>query len=202
MKVFFDFDGTLTTKDSLLPFIIFVNSWPVFLAKLVFLLPLLCRFIFNRKLRGVVKNKALQIYLSKYSSDELNKQVTQFINTILPTMMRAEGMAILQQHLKSGHECILVSASIDLYLSPWAKQNGFSNVISTQYLATPPKMMGENCYGEEKVTRILNVYPDLHNEDSYAYGDTIGDIPMLRLVKHGAMWSKETQQFMPINTAN
>lgn len=194
-KVFFDFDGTLTTKDSLLPFIIFVVGWPVFLFKLIRLLPLMLYFAFDKSQRGRVKNRALNIYFAKYSTTELDERVQQYIKQILPTMMRAEGMRTLQQHLSSGHECILVSASIDLYLRPWAEQHGFSKVISTPFIGTPPLMMGKNCYGEEKVSRILAVYPDLDNDDSYAYGDTVGDIPMLKLVKNGAMWSNSKQQF-------
>lgn len=199
MKVFFDFDGTLTTRDSLLPFIIFIVGWPMFILKLILLLPVMFRFIFNRKLRGEVKNSALQIYLSKYSVSELNDSAQRFIEEILPTIMRPEGIVLLKKHILLGHECILVSASLDLYLSPWAKQNGFSNVISTPFLGTLPKMIGTNCYGEEKVKQILKQYPNIQDDNTYAYGDTSGDIPMLKLVKHGAMWSKNKKQFIPIN---
>ena len=60
MKVFFDFDGTLTTKDSLIPFLIYTVGWPMALLKVILLLPLLCRYLFNRELRDEVKNRALQ----------------------------------------------------------------------------------------------------------------------------------------------
>lgn len=199
MKIFFDFDGTLTTKDSLLPFLIFIVGWPTFLLKSILLMPLLCGYIFNKNLRGTIKNKALQIYLSKYSKQHLDLFTWEFVNSILPTMMRPEGVAILNEHLANGNECILVSASINLYLEPWAKQNGFSNVIATPFLGTPPTMIGQNCYGEEKVSQILKHYPNIKNENCYAYGDTIGDIPMLKLANKGFMWSNQKQQFVVIN---
>ena len=199
MKVFFDFDGTLTTKDSLLPFLLFVVGWPRFILKSIFLLPLICRYFFNRNLRGQVKNKAILLYLSKYTPTQLEQFVAQFIDTILPTMMRPEGMSILEKHVKNGDECILVSASINLYLAPWAKQNHFTHVIATPFLGTPPLMIGQNCYGEEKVDQILKQYPEIQTENCYAYGDTIGDIPMLKLAQKGFMWSDKQQQFIEIN---
>ena len=199
MKVFFDFDGTLTTKDSLIPFLIYTVGWPMALLKVILLLPLLCRYLFNRELRDEVKNRALQVYLSKFSKQEIDHSASQFVTKILPKMIRPQAIALLEKHKANGDECILVSASIDLYLLPWVKQNGFVKLISTPYIGNNPTMMGKNCYGEEKVHQILKNYPDLSKEDSCAYGDTIGDIPMLKLVKTGFMWSNKEQKYLPFN---
>lgn len=197
-KVFFDFDGTLTTKDSLLPFIVFVLGWPKFLLKSILFIPYLIKFMLDKQQRGFVKNEALRIYLSTYTTAQLTESAEAFVTNILPNMMRKEGVETYQSHIKAGHECILVSASVDLYLKIWAQKNGFVDVISTPFLGTPPKMMGINCYGEEKVIRIKQVYPLLDQYETMAYGDTVGDIPMLKTMNQGFMWSKETQSFQKI----
>lgn len=199
-KVFFDFDGTITTKDSLLPFIIFVVGWPKFLYKSISFIPQLLKFMVNRQQRSVTKNKALLVYLSSYSTEELTERAEQFVATVVPNMMRKEGVDAYQAHMKAGHDCILVSASVNLYLDIWARKHGFVKVISTPFLGTPPNMMGENCYGEEKVVRIKAVLPDLDQYTTIAYGDTVGDIPMLTTMNQGFMWSKAAQKFQKIES--
>ena len=197
-KVFFDFDGTLTTKDSLVAVVMFVVGRPVFFLKSIFLLPILCFFILGVTKREDLKNIFLRVFLSKYQRNELTKKAEVFVEKILPNIMRKEGCEIYQKYLKLGCECILVSASLDLYLDIWAMQNGFQKVISTRFLGTPPKMMGGNCYGAEKVRRIMEEYPDIESYLTSAYGDTKGDTPMLKKMNHGFMWSKKTGVFLEI----
>lgn len=197
-KAFFDFDGTITTKDSLLPFIIFVVGWPKFLLKSIVFMPYLLKFMRDKRQRGFVKNKALSIYLSPYSTEQLTAKAEAFVDNVLPHMMRPEGIAAYQSHIQAGHECILVSASVDLYLNIWAQKNGFVKVISTPFLNENPNMMGTNCYGEEKVIRINAEFPDLKQYETFAYGDTVGDIPMLKTMNQGFMWSKSAKAFQKI----
>ena len=43
------------------------------------------------------------------------------------------------------------------------------------------KIRGANCHGEEKVRRIQEAYQLKEYPQVYAYGDTKGDLPMLKL---------------------
>ncbi|MFX5393220.1 HAD-IB family phosphatase, partial [Acinetobacter baumannii] len=76
-----------------------------------------------------------------------------------PATLRPEAVAKLRGHQKQGHVCVLVSATLALYLRPWARDMGFDEVLATELevdargrftglLATP------NCYGPEKAARL------------------------------------------------
>lgn len=85
---------------------------------------------------------------------------------------------------KYWHIVVVVSASIEDWLKPWCDENKvkliatkleFKNELITGRFAS------ENCYGEEKVRRIKEVYALESFEYIYAYGDSSGDIKMLSL---------------------
>ena len=57
--------------------------------------------------------------------DMLKKYGQKFAFEILPTLERTDGMNRLCWHKEQGDVCILVSASLDVYLEPWARNAGF-----------------------------------------------------------------------------
>jgi len=94
----------------------------------------------------------------------------------------------LQWHLEQGHRCIIVSASIDIYLEPWAESFGVHDVICSR-LASPNgfvtgKLMGANCWGPEKVRRLEEEFGNLEDYNLFAYGDSRGDRELLAAADH------------------
>ena len=124
---FFDFDGTLTTGDTLMPFLKFIVGTPAYYAKLALVIPVL-RAYFARLLRNdITKRIVLKHYLAGYRADELFRLGNEFASLVLPTMMRPEGIERLRWHQDQKHECVLVSASIDIYLETWVKREHFTD---------------------------------------------------------------------------
>ena len=83
---------------------------------------------------------------------------------------------------------LLLSASPDIYLNLLANYLGVNMTISTQLewkngLLTG-RLQGENCRGQQKLLRLLAVYDEHLTawDQSYAYGDSLSDIPILGLV--------------------
>lgn len=192
---FFDFDGTLTTGDTLMPFLKFVVGMPTYYAKLALVSPVLAAYFAKLLRNDIAKQIVLKQYLAGYHIDDLFERGQCFSEEVIPTMLRPEGMARLRWHQEQGHECVLVSASMDVYLNAWAKREGFSEVICTTLEkdvdgSVSGKMQGENCHGEEKVVRIKNLMGNIIPKKSFGYGDTDGDIPMLRFVDEGNMLDK------------
>ncbi len=191
---FFDFDGTLTTGDTLMPFLKFVVGKPKYYWNLLLVMPVLVCYLFKLIRNDVAKEVVLKRYLAGYHIDELFALGELFSKEIIPTMLRPEGMERLRWHQEQGHECVLVSASLDIWLNSWGSMNGFNSVITTKLEVDKNEVTGRisglNCHGQEKVNRINSFFKNKNPEKSYAYGDTKGDFYMLKHVDSGWMLNK------------
>ena len=181
---FFDFDGTLTTGDTLMPFIKFVVGTPTYYAKLALVSPVLGAYFAKLLRNDIAKQIVLKQYLAGYHIDELFERGQRFSEEVIPAMLRPEGMERLRWHQEQGHECVLVSASMDVYLNAWAKREGFSEVICTSLEKDDSghvsgRIQGENCHGEEKLRRVLAWRDGQIPVETFAYGDTPGDYYLL-----------------------
>ncbi|WMJ71919.1 HAD-IB family hydrolase [Cytophagaceae bacterium ABcell3] len=120
-------------------------------------------------------------------SGESSKICEGFNKEVLPKMVNAKAMEKVRWHLENGHEVVLVSANFELLLSAWCNEHSIS-LISTCLEVKNGKLTGKfssnNCYGEEKVTRVKQHYKIEDYSNIYAYGDSKGDLPMLDLAHH------------------
>ena len=181
---FFDFDGTITTDDSLLKFIRFVVGDRRFLVGLLFLSPML----FLYKLKLIPNYKAKQYLLSWYFKDIKKEDFFQVANKYslnhIDKIVRKKAMDRINWHKKQGHKIVVVSASIDCWLRPWCNINNLE-LIATRLDLSEDKITGKfltkNCYGQEKVNRINEIYNLKEFDYIYAYGDSSGDKEMLSL---------------------
>lgn len=186
---FFDFDGTLTMGDTLMPFLRYVVGPQSYYLKLVRVSPVLTAYFLKLIRNDVAKQVVLRRYLAGYSADELKRLGRDFGNEVVPTMLRSSLLERLQWHQKQGHQCVLVSASLDLYLDSWARGMGFHHVLCSRLEEADGRVTGaihgSNCHGEEKVTLIRAWLADQAHGETYGYGDTAGDRYMLEYVDHG-----------------
>lgn len=201
---YFDFDGTLTRGDTLMPFIKYVVGKPIYYAKLAIVSPVLFAYAIKLLRNDVAKQFVLKKYLAGYRSDELAEYGKRFSEEVIPGMLRPEGMARLKWHQKQGHDCVLVSASIDLYLTAWANSEQFSYVICTTLEQSEEghisgNIQNQNCYGQEKKRRIYEWQAKKNPTETYAYGDTSGDLPMLHAVKYGKIWNRIENDFISVS---
>lgn len=181
---FFDFDGTITTDDSLLKFIKFVVGDKRFLVGLISLSPMLVLY----KLKIIPNYKAKEYLLSWYFKGmrkEIFFEVARKYSLIhIDKILRPKAMERINWHKQQGHKIVVVSASIDCWIRPWCEKNNLE-LIATKLDISEENITGKfltkNCYGQEKVNRIRKDY-DLRNFDFiYAYGDSSGDKEMLAL---------------------
>lgn len=196
---FFDFDGTLTTGDTLMPFLKFVVGAPKYYAKLALVSPVLMAYFAKLIRNDVAKQIVLKHYLAGYHIDELFELGQRFSEEVIPTMLRPEGMERLRWHQNQGHECVLVSASLDIYLQAWSMAEGFSRVICTslgvdERNLTSGKLAGENCHGKIKVVRIKGFLKGNAHGVTYGYGDTSADLPMLTFLDNGLLLRKRGEK--------
>lgn len=184
----FDFDNTLTTKDSLMPFLKFiVGKWRYF-GGLIVCSPILMAYLLKLTPNWKAKEFVLKYFLKNLTVEELDKLSKKFAHRVIPKLIRDEAMERVKWHRKQEHELIIVSASLDNYLAAWGEKEGFQRVISTQLeenegLITG-KIRGKNCYGQEKVNRLQAALGDLSQYCIYAYGDSDGDRQLLNIATY------------------
>jgi phosphatidylglycerophosphatase C len=185
----FDFDGTLTHRDTLVPFLIRSLGWPKFLRALLLSAPWLAAYALRLMSNHRAKARLLQVSLAGWSQAQAQAHARDFVHHYLPTQWRAWGLQQLVQHQRLGHRCVIVSASPGIYLHAVAASLGVDAVLCTEMELQDGRYSGRmatpNCHGQQKVLRLQSwlrttwgdsVLPELH-----AYGDTRGDLPLLNL---------------------
>jgi len=180
----FDFDGTITYSDTLLPFILFCfGKSAVF--KFFLEAPILCRFIMGLSSRQATKERILGRFFGGMDVEEFQALGKRFAEEKLASLTKKQALEAIQEHKKNGHRLILISASIETYLIPWAKMVGFDDVLASK-LQVPitGKLAGKNCRAEEKVRRLEELLGNLKDYEIYAYGDSRGDKELLEVATH------------------
>ena len=179
-KVFaFDFDETLTTRDTLIAFICYACGTSRFLLGFLLHAPLLVLM----KLRLYSNGKAKQRLFSWFFRGmplETFDALCQSFALSHRHLLRPDTVRLLQQALSEGSEVLVVSASIDNWVQPFFPT---VTVLGTQIEVIDGRLTGRfltpNCYGQEKVRRILALYPDRSSYHLTAYGDSRGDRELL-----------------------
>lgn len=175
----FDFDGTLTRRDSLLPFLWGVAGPTEFIFNVAVLLPTLPRYALGLLDNGATKERVLDRFLGGRPVEEIRSVAERFAEEQIPLLLDPEAMDRLQWHTRRGDTTILVSASPELYLRPWAEVEGFDAVIGTQLETTGKAFTGRfstpNCHGSEKTRRLEAEGPPLTEKTIYAYDNSRGD---------------------------
>lgn len=185
----FDFDGTLTTRDTLFPFLLHVVGLTRFVSRLVRSVPALIGYATRTLPNDVAKQRLLINYLSGMGNQELEMLGKSFANDVLPTMLRKRAMDRMQWHQKQGHSCVVISASLDVYLTPWAAQFGIDKVLCTSLETgndgiVTGRLATKNCYGVEKCRRLEEWLGTRSDFCIYAYGDSRGDRELLAMADY------------------
>ncbi len=180
----FDFDGTLTRRDTLFPFLLHVAGVFYFLNKFIYLIPVLTAYAVGLIRNDIAKIKVLRLFLANMEMTALQQHALKFAEQKLPKLLRSEAMQRLQWHKDQGHRCVVVSASLELYLQPWASKAGFNDAIGSrlEIIAdnrTSGVLLGENCFGPEKMRRLESLLGPRDGYTLYAYGDSRGDKELL-----------------------
>lgn len=180
----FDFDGTITTRDSLIDFIQFAVGKRAYYRGLVALSPMLLGYTVKLIANNRAKEKMLAHYFQGWERAKFKNVTSRYALEQIDQIVRPDALAKLQWHREQGHRVVMVSASMACWLRDWCVKEKIE-LLSTELEFVDEKLSGKfkskNCYGKEKVNRI-NTYLNLKEyEYIYAYGDSSGDKELLAL---------------------
>lgn len=177
--VVFDFDGTLTRTDTLLPFLATVD--PVRTARHA---PAAVAAAKRRRSdRDRLKEQLIGQVLAGRSSAEVVAHGERFVRRILPRLLRRDVVGHLAAHRRAGRVLALASASPDVVVEPAARLLGVDQVVCTRL--APPDERGPwrfrsgNCRGPEKLDQVERVAGRLGVQRLWAYGNLPDDAPLL-----------------------
>ena len=184
--VAFDFDGTLTIRDSFTAFLRWragPAGWALGLLKLA---PALLAYAQDRD-RGRIKAASVREFLSGVTRDQLDAEAEAYAAHIYNRFMRPDALACWQDWGRKGAHRVIVTASPTQTVAPFARRLGAENLIGTalEFDAEGEitgAFVGDNCRGQEKVRRLKAVYGD-NVIVLAAYGDTSGDTEMLAMAQ-------------------
>ena len=132
--------------------------------------------------------------LSAHAPGQLAAWLDDFAQRIEP-MIPAAAHALLDDHRRQGHRCLLVTATTRLVATPFAQALGFD--VPGEVLATEPardaqghltgEVVGVPCFREDKATHVAAWlqqrglgWPQVQR--SWFYSDSANDLPLLEQV--------------------
>ena len=175
----FDFDGTISKRDTFLPFLQrLCGAQRVFRA--------LAKSAGRSRLdRNAWKDGVLVHLLEGWRLDEVEAAGAEYAEFLHHDgRLRPEAVRRIEEHRRRGHAVVVVSASPEVYLAPLGGLLGTDAVLATRLEVTDDgvltgRMLGANCRGPEKVARLDAWIDGRDVGPVWAYGDSAGDRELL-----------------------
>jgi phosphatidylglycerophosphatase C len=188
--VAFDFDGTLTSRDSFIAFLQWKAGMGRFVASLVGLSPSMIAYLFHRD-RGRLKARFARAFLGGLSQDEIAAHARRFAEAHARKLLRPDAVRSWKRWQGAGARMVIVTASPEIVIAPFARGLGADALLGTRLEFNAAgrftgRLDGANCRGEEKVRRLREAFGDDVRLEA-AYGDTGGDLAMLGLADEQGM---------------
>jgi phosphatidylglycerophosphatase C len=177
--VVFDFDGTITSKDTMIRFIKFSKGKIKFYSGILIFSPLMLAYILKLYPNWKLKQKLFSYFYKGISIEKFNQWGKAF-SIEIETLLRPKALEAIRMHQKQGDIVIIISASIENWIISWAEQVCVNRVLATKIeIDAEGKLTGrlltKNCCRKEKVNRLLEVFPDRKDYTLIVYGDSAGD---------------------------
>ena len=183
----FDFDGTLTHKDTMFLYLKFYDA-AKYRSQFIKHIPLFILLKLKLADAEKVKESFIASILKGERKTEIEKKSELFFQEFYPELFRENALEFIKNIDRENTECYIVSASLDIWVAPFAKEFQMK-LLSTQAEFKNDKFtgnfIGKNCNGAEKVNRIKEAINEKKYDKTIAFGDTSGDQEMLDWADEG-----------------
>lgn len=189
----FDVDFTITKRETLLQFLLFMSKKR---PKLIFHIPksFYAALLYALRIHDEKSAKEMFIsFINEMHEDEINLLVKEFYEEKFCKIFYRDAIDMIKKLKKEGCKIYLISASPEFYLKELYAIQEVDMIIGTKFIKEKNKykncLEGRNCKGEEKVRRLIEVLKDKQIEvdfkNSYMFSDSLSDTPLLELVGNG-----------------
>ena len=189
---FFDLDKTIIAKSSVLAF-----GRPFYHGGLInrraVLRSAYAQFVFALAGADHDQIERMRAYLTSMCSGwdvaQVREIVSETLHEIIDPIVYDEAVELIAMHKAAGREVVIVSTSGEEVVAPIGAMLGADEVLATRMIVADGKYTGaieRYAYGPEKAIAVIELAEqrgyDLAN--SYAYSDSVTDVPMLEAVGH------------------
>ena len=188
----FDFDGTITDRDTLVPFLVLAFGRARVAATFAALAFTGIGYLLRRVSIDEFKRRVLRRLVAGAPAERLRALGPAHARAIAP-WLRPSALARIEWHRAQGHRLVLVSSTLDLYLQHVAAQLGFDDLLCSRLAqvrdaAGVERFSGEidggDCTGAEKPRRLKALLGGLDAHELHVYGDSDGDRELLAVADH------------------
>ena len=188
---FFDVDGTLL-KSTIVHYYIWMCTAKIPRPlKLVWLVGFLPKVVYYLILDRISRTRFNEVFYRNYrgmDAAQIKALSVEMFETYLRPKIFSEAVSEIEEHRQQGMTIVLVTGSLDFIVQPIADYLNVDAVLAPQLREENGEFTGElttvPLIGERKAEAI-HVYAEQHEislKDSYAYGDSQSDVPMLECV--------------------
>jgi HAD superfamily hydrolase (TIGR01490 family) len=189
---FFDLDKTIIAKSSVLAF-----GRPFYQGGLInrraVLRSAYAQFMFALAGADHDQIERMRAYLTSMCAGwdvaQVREIVSETLHEIIDPIVYDEAVDLIGMHKAAGSDVVIVSTSGEEVVGPIGAMLGADHVIATQMVVEDGKYTGEigrYAYGPEKAAALLALADERGYDlsGSYAYSDSVTDVPMLDVVGH------------------
>ncbi len=183
----FDFDGTVTDRDTLVPFLVRAFGRPRVVATFALLAGTGLAYLLRRVSIDEFKRRVLRRLVAGVPAERLRALGPAHARAV-SSWVRADAQARIAWHREQGHRLVLVSSTLDLYLDEVGARLGFDDVLCSRLEVGRDDagierftgaLAGSDCTGAEKVRRLTALVGALAAHELHVYGDSAGDRELL-----------------------
>ena len=197
----FDFDGTITTGESMPVFVRRSTTRARLLLGQVLLAPMVVGYKLGLVQGVLIRRVIVRMAYARLPAAQLQAAGVTFAQDYLTTVLRPEAMQRIAWHKAQGHGVAVVSGGLDVYLAPWCRAHGVELICSSlqhQDGLLTGRYEGEQCVLQEKARRVRERYDLGAYAQVYAYGDTHEDQGLLDLATCRYYRGQEVEASMPL----
>lgn len=179
----FDFDGTITTKDTFALFLRYFAGTGRWLLNLTLLMPIFIGYVLKLVSRDDVKAHVIRRFFKNVPQSDIDQKAEKFAQNVIPNLIRPDAIKRINERKNGPYTLYICSASIGPYLRHWGKTHGINNILATELESRHGVCTGEisgwNIWGPGKTRRIFAEFVGQQVHIKEAYGDSRGDLELL-----------------------
>lgn len=183
----FDFDGTITNKDTFFEFLILAVGKKQVFMKFLKLFYTFFAYQLNLVSGDYAKEKVIRKFFKDMEVESFICICEDFAKNHIPSMVKKSALEKINWHKKQRHRVVVLSASLEHYISPWCieqKIECIGTILEMENNKLTGRYKGINCHGPGKVIKLKERF-SLDDFDSiYGYGNGRGDKEFLQLATH------------------
>ncbi len=131
-----------------------------------------------------------KLYLAGKAVADIESLAEEFCRAEIFPRLSAQGLSRMDEHRRAGHQIVLVTGSLDFLMAPLAALLEVSAVLAAKLEQQHRLFTGQVCaplpYGPGKRELISQLAQESRIDlaQSFAYGDSPGDVELLHMVGH------------------